>query len=82
MLAETQDAIDVLTGGPLDLYPEAVELLDEAYALDLDARDTMERRFRNPLLQQAMALKTRPGRSSWSDPGGNGAAASPAAPKG
>ena len=57
MLAETQDAIDVLTGGPLDLYSEAVELLDEAYALELDARDTVQRPFRNALLQQAMALK-------------------------
>jgi len=47
----------VLTGGPLDLYSEAVELLDEAYALELDARDTVQRPFRNALLQQAMALK-------------------------
>jgi cytochrome c peroxidase len=57
VLAETQDAIDVLTGGPLDLYAEAVELLDEAYALELDARDSVQRPFRNALLQQAMALK-------------------------
>jgi len=57
MLAETQDAIDVLTGRPLDLYAEAVELLDEAYALDLDARDTAERSFRNALLRQAEAHK-------------------------
>jgi cytochrome c peroxidase len=57
VLAETQDAIDVLTGGPLDLYAEAVELLDEAYALELDARDSVQRPFRDALLQQAVAIK-------------------------
>jgi cytochrome c peroxidase len=57
ILAETRDAIDVLTGGPLDLYPDAIELLDEAYGLEVDARQTVERSFRNALLRQAMGLK-------------------------
>jgi hypothetical protein len=56
VLAETQDAIDVLTDGPLDLYPEALELLDEAYELELDARSA-DRRSRNALLRQAVTLK-------------------------
>jgi hypothetical protein len=56
-IADTRDAIEVLSGGPLDLYPDAVELLDEALELELDARETVPPPFRNPLLQQAQALK-------------------------
>ena len=57
VIAETKDAIEVLSGGPLDLNPDAVELLDEALELERDARGTIERRFRNSLLRQAVRLK-------------------------
>jgi cytochrome c peroxidase len=57
IIPETKDAIKVLTRGPLSLYPEAVELLEEALDLERDARRTAEQRSRNPLLKQAEALK-------------------------
>lgn len=55
MLADNRDAIDVLTGA--QLYPKAVKLLNAAQALEVDARHTVERRFRNTLLLQALALE-------------------------
>jgi cytochrome c peroxidase len=57
IIPETKDAINVLTRGPLSLYPEAVDLLKEALDLERDARRTAEQRLRNPLLKQAEALK-------------------------
>jgi cytochrome c peroxidase len=54
---ETKDAIRVLTRGPLSLFPEAVDLLKEALELERDARRTAEQRLRNPLLEEAEALK-------------------------
>ncbi len=57
VIADTRDAIEVLSSGPLDLYPDAVALLDEALELELDARETVPPPFRNPLLRQAEALK-------------------------
>jgi cytochrome c peroxidase len=57
VLPDTEDAIAVLTSGPLQLYPDAVALLDEALDLETDARDTLRLTFRNALLRQAIALK-------------------------
>jgi hypothetical protein len=57
VVPDTQDAIEVLSRGPLNLYPDAVALLDEALDLENDARGTAERTDRNALLQQAVALK-------------------------
>jgi cytochrome c peroxidase len=56
VIADTQDAIEVLAGGPLDLYPEAVQLLDEALGLAEDARDTDQAATRNALLAQVQDL--------------------------
>lgn len=56
-VAETTDAIEVLTGGPLELYPEAVGLLSEALELELAARSILEPDLRNALLRRAEALK-------------------------
>jgi hypothetical protein len=56
ILAETKDAIEVLTGGPLDLYPEVVELLEEAYELERHARHS-DRTMHNARLREAAALK-------------------------
>ena len=57
VIPDTQDAIEVLEGGPLSLYPDAVALLDEALGLEREARDTILRTNRNALLQQAVTLK-------------------------
>jgi hypothetical protein len=56
-VADTTDAIEVLTGGPLELYPEAVGLLSEALELELAARSILEADLRNALLRRAEALK-------------------------
>ena len=57
IIAETEDALEVLKDGPLDLYPEAVALLEEALQLERDARNTAQRSVRDGLLQDAVALK-------------------------
>jgi mono/diheme cytochrome c family protein len=57
VVPDTQDAIEVLSRGPLNLYPDAVALLDEALDLENDARGAAQRTDRNALLQQAVALK-------------------------
>ena len=57
VVAETEDALQVLTDGPLDLSPDAVDLLEEALDLEMEADKTAAARQRNPLLQQAAALK-------------------------
>jgi hypothetical protein len=57
VIPDTQDAIEVLSDGPLDLYPDAVKLLEEALGLENDARDAAQRSDRNALLKQAIALK-------------------------
>ena len=56
VIADTDDAIEVLTSGPLDLYPEAVGLLDQALLLAEDARVSEETATRNPLLGQVRDL--------------------------
>ena len=56
MIADTEDAIEVLTKGPLDLYPEAVAVLDEALALAEAARDADQTAARNSSLRQVQAL--------------------------
>jgi hypothetical protein len=56
MIADTEDAIEVLANGPLDLYPEAVALLDEAVALAEAARDAERTAARNSSLRQVRAL--------------------------
>jgi hypothetical protein len=57
VVAETEDALQVLTDGPLDLSPNAVDLLEETLDLEMEADKTAAARQRNPLLQQAAALK-------------------------
>jgi cytochrome c peroxidase len=57
VIPDTEDAIEVLSDGPLDLYPDAVKLLEEALGLENDARDASVRTNRNALLQQAIGLK-------------------------
>jgi hypothetical protein len=60
VVAETEDALQVLTDGDnalLPLYPDAVALLDEALDLERQADKTASAPQRNPLLQQAAALK-------------------------
>ena len=57
VIPDTEDAIEVLSNGPLDLYPSAVALLQEALELEEDARDTVLPRVRNALLRQAIDLK-------------------------
>ena len=57
VVAETEDAIEVLTEGPLDLYPDAVALLENALELEKRARTTVQRPRRNGLLRQAASLK-------------------------
>jgi cytochrome c peroxidase len=57
VVPDTQDAIEVLSRGPLNLYPDAVALLDEALDLENEARGTAQRTNRNALLQQAVGLK-------------------------
>ena len=56
VIADTDDAIEVLTSGPLDLYPEAVGLLDQALLLAEDARVAEETATRNALLGQVRDL--------------------------
>ena len=55
--SELEDAIEVLTDGPLPLYPAAVELLDQALGLEVDAQSTSGRADRNAMLQKAELLK-------------------------
>jgi hypothetical protein len=57
VVSDTEDAIEVLTEGPLDLYPEAVELLREALQLERQASSTIQPPRRNALLRQAAPLK-------------------------
>jgi cytochrome c peroxidase len=52
VIADTEDAIEVLTGGRLDLHPEAVQLLDQALVLARDARAADQPAARNALLDQ------------------------------
>jgi cytochrome c peroxidase len=56
VIADTEDAIEVLAGGALDLHPDAVQLLDEALGLAEDARDTDQAAMRNTLLGQIRDL--------------------------
>ena len=63
VVAETEDAIQVLTtgshpaNGPLDLYPDAVALLEEALRLERQASSTVQPPRRNALLREAASLK-------------------------
>jgi cytochrome c peroxidase len=57
VMADTEDAREVLTGGPLDLYPEAVALLEAALQLEREASATVQPPFRNALLRDAVALQ-------------------------
>jgi cytochrome c peroxidase len=59
VVADTEDAIEVLTGGPRRLYPEAVALLREALGLERQARATTPPPKRNALLRRAVSLKER-----------------------
>ena len=57
VIAETDDAIEVLTRGPLKLYPDAVKDLREAVKLEQQALRTGSRTQRNALLGRAIRLK-------------------------
>jgi hypothetical protein len=54
-IAETTDAIEVLTEGPINLYPEAVALLREAREFERQA--VQEQPPSTELLQEAIARK-------------------------
>lgn len=56
VIADTDDAIEVLTSGPLDLYPEAVGLLEQALALAEAARAANQTATRNASLRQFQTL--------------------------
>jgi hypothetical protein len=58
VIAETQDAIEVLTRGPLKLYRDAVKRLTLAARLEQRALRERSRSRRNSFLQQAIALKS------------------------
>jgi hypothetical protein len=51
VIADTEDAIEVLTESPLELHPDAVALLDEALGLAEDARAADQATARNALLR-------------------------------
>jgi hypothetical protein len=57
VIAETDDAIEVLTRGPLRLYPDAVKDLRDAVKLEQQALRTGSRITRNALLGRASRLK-------------------------
>jgi hypothetical protein len=57
VVAETEDAVEVLSEGPLVLYPGAVDLLREALAMEERARTTVQPPRRNALLRSAASLK-------------------------
>jgi cytochrome c peroxidase len=57
VIPDTEDAIEVLSNGPLDLYPTAVGLLERALQREEDASRTLLPLFRNALLRQAIELK-------------------------
>lgn len=56
---DTMDAIQVLTGAPLPLYPGAVDLLRQALALERQAAQTAADAQRRRLVREASALKQR-----------------------
>ena len=56
-MADTEDAIEVLTEGQLLPYPAAVEKLKNAYRLEYSASLVQLPALRNPLLNGAKALK-------------------------
>ena len=56
-MADTQDAIEVLTEGQLMPYPEAVSKLQTAYNLEYSASLVQLPALRNPLLNKAKKLK-------------------------
>jgi cytochrome c peroxidase len=57
MMADTEDAIEVLSGGPLaPLYPDAVADLEDAYGLAEDAQRAEQPGLRNASLRQAVNL--------------------------
>jgi hypothetical protein len=57
VIAETGDAIEVLSRGPLELYPAAVKDLRDAVKLEQQALRTGSRTQRNALLGRASRLK-------------------------
>jgi uncharacterized protein YjgD (DUF1641 family) len=61
VMAETEDAIQVLTKAPVSLYREPVAKLREALKLEKDARKTSSTRKRNSLLRSAASLKQEAG---------------------
>ena len=58
VIAETNDAIEVLSRGPRKLYRSAVKNLKRAAKLEKRALRESDRDERNSLLQQAIALKS------------------------
>jgi hypothetical protein len=56
-IAETNDAIEVLTRGPVKLYPASVKDLQQALKLEQQALRTSARLIRNALLGRASRLK-------------------------
>ncbi len=58
-ISETEDAIGVLKGGILNVYPKAVKKLQRALKLEKIARRAGVRRWRNRLLDRATRFKTQ-----------------------
>jgi cytochrome c peroxidase len=54
---DTGEAVEVLTGGPLQLYPDAVAALKDALDLERKALETGPPDARNDLLREARELK-------------------------
>jgi hypothetical protein len=54
---DSEEAIEVLTGGPLQLYPDAVAALKDALDLEREALGTRPPDARNDLLRDARELK-------------------------
>ena len=58
-LAETEDALEVLQGGVLNVYPQAVIKLRRALRLEKIARRTVNQRWRNRMLDRAIRFKSQ-----------------------
>jgi hypothetical protein len=57
LIADTEDAIQVLTDGPQKLYPDSVAALNGALNLEREALRTGPPELRNDLLREARTLK-------------------------
>jgi cytochrome c peroxidase len=68
VIADTNDAIEVLTGGPFFLYPDAVALLDQALTLAQDALASDQAAARNRSLREVQKLMDEIPNLIWQAP--------------